>query len=55
MTRAFRGKTVSIEVQNPKGVCKGIKTLTVDGETVSGCIVPTEKIKDGSKIVAVLG
>ncbi|OQB89792.1 MAG: N,N'-diacetylchitobiose phosphorylase [Verrucomicrobia bacterium ADurb.Bin122] len=55
MTRTFRGKTVSIDVQNPKGVCKGIATLTVDGETVAGCIVPTEKIKDGSKIVAVLG
>lgn len=42
-------------MQNPNKVCKGIKTLTVDGESVAGCIVPTEKIKDGSRIVAVLG
>ena len=46
---------VKIEVQNPSGVCKGIKSLTVDGVVVSGEVVPTEKIRHNSKIVAVLG
>ena len=55
MTRVFRGKRVKIEVQNPSGVCKGIKSLTVDGVAIEGEVVPTEKIRHNSKIVAVLG
>jgi len=55
MTRTFRGKRVKIEVRNPSGVCKGSKSLTVDGVAVSGEVVPTERIKHNSKIVAVLG
>lgn len=55
MTRTFRGKRVKIEVQNPNGVCKGLKSLTIDGVAVSGEVVPTEKIRHNSKIVAVLG
>ncbi|HTT58019.1 MAG TPA: glycosyl hydrolase family 65 protein, partial [Opitutaceae bacterium] len=55
MRRHFRGRTVHIEVQNPAGVCQGVKRLTVDGTPVSGCVVPPENLRDGSKIVAVLG
>ena len=55
MRRQFRGRTVHIEVKNPSGVCRGVKTLTVDGLAVPGCVVPVEKLKDGSKIVATLG
>jgi cellobiose phosphorylase len=55
MTRHYRGKNLSIEVQNPSGVSRGIKSLTVDGEPISGCVVPPEKLKDQSKIIAVLG
>ncbi len=55
MRRHFRGKTVHIEVKNPSGVCRGVQTLTVDGQKVAGCVVPVEKLKDGSKIVATLG
>jgi cellobiose phosphorylase len=55
MRRHFRGKSLRIEVKNPSGVCRGVKTLTVDGKTVPGCVVPADRLKDGSKIVAVLG
>jgi cellobiose phosphorylase len=55
MRRNFRGKTVRIEVKNPAGACRGIKSLTVDGRTVQGNVVPTDRIKDGTKIVATLG
>jgi cellobiose phosphorylase len=55
MHRNFRGKTVRIEVKNPAGACRGIKSLTVDGRTVQGNVVPTDRIKDGTKIVATLG
>ncbi len=55
MRRHFRGKMVRIEVKNPGSVSRGIKSLTVDGRPVPGNVVPTEKLKDGSKIVATLG
>ena len=55
MRRHFRGKNLRIEVKNPVGVCRGVKILTVDGKTVPGCVVPADRLKDGTKIVATLG
>lgn len=37
--RKFRGATYDITVLNPQNVCKGIKTLEVDGEMIEGNIV----------------
>jgi len=53
--RVFRGRTLHIEVQNPSGVSRGVKSLTVDGRPVDGSLVPASALKDGAKIVAVLG
>ena len=51
--RKFRGAEYDITVQNPHGVCKGVKSLTVDGELVNGNVV---KHRAGShKVVVVLG
>ncbi len=55
MRRRFRGHTVEIEVRNPSGVSRGVQQLTVDGQAVSGCVVPAERLREGSRIVAVLG
>jgi len=55
MRRLFRGHPVHIEVRNPSGVCSGVKQLTVDGAAVPGCVIPAEKLHDGSQIVALLG
>jgi cellobiose phosphorylase len=55
MRRQFRGQTVHIDVKNPAGVCSGVKSLTVDGRSVPGNLVPVDKLKDGAKIVATLG
>jgi cellobiose phosphorylase len=55
MRRHFRGKTVHITVKNPAGVNTGVKSLTVDGQLVSGNLVPAKKLKDGAMIVAILG
>ena len=55
MQRHFRGRTLGIEVRNPSGTGRGVKSLTVDGKPVDGSLVPVELIRDGSKIVAVLG
>ena len=51
--RKFRGATYEITVQNPQGVCKGIKTLTVDGVKAEGNIV---RHQPGThQVIAVLG
>jgi N,N'-diacetylchitobiose phosphorylase len=55
MRRHFRGKMVRIEVKNPTGVNHGVKLLTVDGRPVPGNVVPTDKLRNGAKIVATLG
>ncbi|MFV0593986.1 MAG: GH36-type glycosyl hydrolase domain-containing protein [Draconibacterium sp.] len=36
VTRKFRGATYEIEVNNPAGVSKGVKKLTINGEVLEG-------------------
>ena len=38
--RKFRGATFNITVKNPEHVCKGVKTMTVDGKAVEGNVIP---------------
>jgi cellobiose phosphorylase len=38
--RKFRGVTYTIEVKNPKGKSKGVKSLVVDGQKVAGNVLP---------------
>jgi N,N'-diacetylchitobiose phosphorylase len=53
--RVFRGRKLHIEVRNPAGVCRGVRSLTVDGRAVEGGAVPLALLKDGARIVAELG
>jgi N,N'-diacetylchitobiose phosphorylase len=55
MRRNFRGMTVKIEVKNPDGVSRGVRSLVIDGKPVEGALAPLDRIRDGSKIVATLG
>jgi hypothetical protein len=55
MRRRFRGKDLTIEVRNPERVCRGVRALTVDGEPVEGGLVPAERLRQGGRIVAVMG
>jgi cellobiose phosphorylase len=42
VTRVFRGEIFDIEVRNPRGVSKGVRRITMDGQEVSGpLLVPT--------------
>jgi len=38
--REFRGATYDIKVTNPNHICKGIKSVTVDGNAIEGNILP---------------
>ncbi len=53
--RVFRGKTVEIEVKNPGGVCKGVKSMTLNGEPVNGSLLPADRLKKTNKVEVVLG
>ena len=39
-TRKFRGATYNITVKNPNHVCKGVVSMTVDGQAVDGNVIP---------------
>jgi cellobiose phosphorylase len=54
-TRVFRGRTLHIEVSNPSGVCRGVKSLTVDGKPLDGSLIPVAALRQDSRISAVLG
>jgi cellobiose phosphorylase len=40
-SRQYRGATYDINVTNPNHVCKGIKSVTVDGKAIEGNVLPT--------------
>ena len=40
VTREFRGAVYHITVENPHHVCKGVKSVTVDGKTIEGNVIP---------------
>jgi cellobiose phosphorylase len=54
-TRRFRGRTVQIEVKNPNGVCRGVKSMTLNGKALGGSLVPAEKLGERNRVVVVLG
>ncbi len=40
VTRKFRGASYQIRVKNPQHICKGVKTLQVDGKMLDGNLIP---------------
>lgn len=47
ITRHYRGADIHIDIQNPKHVEKGVRSMEIDGELVSGnCIHPDGKKKE---------
>jgi cellobiose phosphorylase len=55
ISRTYRDCVYNIEVKNPKGVQKGVASMTVDGETVSGNIIPIAKNKKQVSVVVTMG
>jgi cellobiose phosphorylase len=52
--RVLRGKKLSIRVQNPERVCRGVAQVVVDGSAVAGNLVPYERLQDGSVLAVTL-
>ncbi len=55
VTRVFRGKTFKISISNPKGVCKGVASITVDGKPVKGNTVPVDMGGGAVDVQVVMG
>lgn len=55
LVRKFREGTYNIKVVNPANVEKGIKSITVDGKAVEGCVIPYEKGKETYDVVVTMG
>ena len=53
--RVFRGATYDIQVTNPKGVNKGVKSLKVDGMKTEGNVVPVFKDRKVHRVEVVMG
>jgi cellobiose phosphorylase len=54
--RIFRGKKLSIKVENPSGVEKGVKTMVVNGKNLGAVtFIPISEIKDQTEIAVTMG
>jgi N,N'-diacetylchitobiose phosphorylase len=54
ITRQWRGATYNIEVNNPQGVEKGIKVISLNGKLVEGTI-PPQKAGTVNKVIVEMG
>jgi cellobiose phosphorylase len=54
-TRRFRNRTIRIEVKNPAGVCRGVKSLTLNDKTLTGNLVPADRLGKHNRVEVVLG
>jgi cellobiose phosphorylase len=55
LTRKFREGTYNIKVVNPDNVEKGIKSITVDGQSVDGCVIPYVAGKESYDVLVTMG
>ncbi|WP_438434066.1 GH36-type glycosyl hydrolase domain-containing protein [Gorillibacterium sp. sgz500922] len=53
--REFRGKALNIQVQNPQGVQKGVKSIVLNGEELSGSVIPEDRMKAENEVVITMG
>lgn len=53
--RVFRGKKLRIEVENPSGVQKGVKSIIINGKEIRGNFVPITEMKDENEIKVIMG
>jgi cellobiose phosphorylase len=54
-SRRFRNKTLNIKVINPKGVQKGVKKITLNGQEIPDNLIPVSKMKKENDVVVEMG
>ncbi|HOM02020.1 MAG TPA: glycosyl transferase [Acetivibrio sp.] len=55
VTRYFRGSTYEITVKNPNHVSKGVAKITVDGNEISGTVLPVFNDGKTHKVEVIMG
>ena len=55
VSRRFRGATYAIEVSNPDGVQKGVRSVTVDGLPMAGNVLPVFEAGTTHQVMVVMG
>ena len=55
VSRRFRGATYEIDIQNPGHVCRGVKSVTVDGKAIDGNVLPVFGDGKAHKVTVTLG
>jgi N,N'-diacetylchitobiose phosphorylase len=54
-TRRFRGKTIEIEVKNPDNICRGVKSITLNGSALADNLVPVKQLEEENQVDVILG
>ena len=55
VVREFRGVTYKITVKNPKGICKGVESMSINGKQVTGSLILSETGSSEMNVEVVLG
>lgn len=55
VSRKFRGNTYNITFKNPNGVCKGVKSVTVDGVKINGNVLPVFEAGSVHSVEVIMG
>jgi cellobiose phosphorylase len=53
--RNFRGKQISIKVENPKGIQKGVKSIEINGDLIDGNSIPVKLLDDFNEVRVIMG
>jgi len=53
--RIFRGKRIRIDVRNPDHVCRGVRSMTLNGRAIEGNLLAAERLDARNEVVAVMG
>ena len=55
ITRRFRGKTLVIDVTNPDRICRGVKTVSLNGEALPDNLIPADRLDHRNRVEVALG
>jgi N,N'-diacetylchitobiose phosphorylase len=54
-TRVFRGRKIHVDVRNPAGVQKGVRSLTLNGAPLQGNFIPAAMLAEENQVLAEMG
>jgi cellobiose phosphorylase len=55
VARTFRGVRYRIRVKNPSHICKGVRSISVDGEKIQGCVLRGIEGKREVQVEVIMG